>query len=58
VPAWVLTEDEQHAVVVVAADDIANCCAVLDARGSDLGCVFVGQAALRRLAAARLVTLT
>jgi hypothetical protein len=56
-PAWVLTEAEQHALIVVGAADVPSCCRVLEAGGADLGCVFIGQAALRRLAAARAVTL-
>jgi hypothetical protein len=56
-PVWVLTEAEQHALIVVSAADAPSCCRVLERHGAALGCIFVGQAALRRLAAARVVTL-
>jgi len=57
VPAWVLTEDREHALVVVAAGDGDACRRALEAAGGPLGCVWAGQTALRHLAAAHVLHL-
>jgi sarcosine oxidase gamma subunit len=58
VSVWILVEDIQHALVVVAEGDADTCRRTFETQGEPLGCVTVGAMALWRLAVAGAVTLT